>query len=70
MVLCCCNIGYCYKSMPWELEQPLLSPPDLREWLFEDHLARAVLDAVACFDLTPFTRGPGEPRAGPATTPA
>jgi transposase len=39
-----------------------LLPPDLREWLPEDHLARAVLDAVACFDLTPFTHGPAEPR--------
>jgi transposase len=37
-------------------DQPMLLPPDLREWLAEDHLAWFVLDAVSELDLTPFTR--------------
>jgi transposase len=35
-------------------EQVLLLPPDLRDWLPEDHLALFVLDAVAEMDLSVF----------------
>lgn len=35
-------------------EQAFLMPPDVREWLPEGHLAWAVLDAVAQFDLSGF----------------
>jgi hypothetical protein len=59
--------------------QPMLLPPDLREWLDEEHLAWFVIDAVAELDLEPFyasyragattrMRGPG--RRAPASSPA
>jgi transposase len=35
-------------------EQALLLPPDVRDWLPEDHLAWFVLDAVAGMDLSAF----------------
>ena len=35
-------------------EQPFLLPPDVREWLPEDHFAWFVLDAVAPMDLAAF----------------
>ena len=35
-------------------EQVLLLPPDLREWLPADHLARFVIDAVEELDLAAF----------------
>ena len=35
-------------------DQPLLLPPDMREWLPEDHLAWFVMEAVEELDLDPF----------------
>lgn len=35
-------------------EQPFLLPPDVREWLPEDHLAWFVIDAVGMMDLSAF----------------
>lgn len=35
-------------------DQPLLLPPDLRDWLDEDHLAWFVIEAVEELDLEPF----------------
>jgi hypothetical protein len=35
-------------------EQPFLLPPDVREWLPEDHLAWFVVDAVGVMDLAAF----------------
>jgi transposase len=35
-------------------EQPFLLPPDVRDWLPEDHLAWFVIDAVGVMDLAPF----------------
>ncbi|MDQ3729666.1 MAG: transposase [Actinomycetota bacterium] len=35
-------------------DQPMLLPPDLRDWLPEDHLAWFVLDAVSELDLASF----------------
>jgi hypothetical protein len=40
-------------------EQPFLLPPDVREWLPEDHLAWFVIDAVDVMD----TRGSMRPTA-------
>jgi transposase len=34
--------------------QPFLLPPDIREWLPEDHLARFVIDGVGVMDTTAF----------------
>jgi len=35
-------------------DQPILLPPDLRDWLDDDHLAWFVIDAVTELDLEPF----------------
>jgi transposase len=35
-------------------EQAFLMPPDVREWLPEDHLAWFVIDAVEEMDLSAF----------------
>jgi transposase len=35
-------------------EQPFLLPPDVREWLPEDHLAWFVIDAVGVMDIAAF----------------
>lgn len=48
-------------------DQPLLLPPDLREWLPEDHLAWFVIEAIEELDLGPFYaayRSDGHGRAG------
>ena len=37
-----------------ERDQPMLLPPDLRDWLAEDHLAWFILDAVSELDLGGF----------------
>jgi len=57
---------------PYELNQRLLLPPDLREWLPEDHLAFCVSDVVEALDLsgifTSYERGDG--RGQPPYDPA
>src|SRR3954453_14891764 len=40
--------------LPCDREQPFLLPPDVREWLPEDHLAWFVIDAVGVIDTTAF----------------
>jgi transposase len=35
-------------------DQPMLLPPDLRDWLAEDHLAWFVIEAIEELDLEPF----------------
>src|SRR5215218_7619892 len=35
-------------------DQPMLLPPDLRDWLDDDHLAWFVIDAVTELDIEPF----------------
>src|SRR5665811_1464037 len=35
-------------------DQPMLLPPDLREWLDDDHLAWFVIEAIEELDLEPF----------------
>ena len=36
----------------WDLDQPYLLPPSLRDWLPSDHLVYRVLDLVNCLDLS------------------
>jgi transposase len=40
--------------LPCERDQPLLLPPDLRDWLPEDHLAWFVIESVESLDLSAF----------------
>jgi transposase len=40
--------------LPCERDQPLLLPPDLRDWLPEDHLAWFVISSVEALDLSAF----------------
>jgi transposase len=40
--------------LPCDREQVFLMPPNLREWLPENHLAWFVIDAVERLDLTAF----------------
>ena len=46
-------------------DQSLLLPPDLREWLADDHLAWFVIEAIEGLDLEPST----PPTAPTATAP-
>jgi transposase len=40
--------------LPCDRDQPLLLPPDLRDWLPEDHLAWFVIESVESLDLQAF----------------
>jgi transposase len=40
--------------LPCDRDQPLLLPPDLRDWLPEDHLAWFVISSVEALDLSAF----------------
>lgn len=42
--------------LPYHVDQQLLLPPDMRQWLREGHLALFVLDMVSSLDLSAFTR--------------
>ena len=42
------------RFRPYHLDQGLLLPPDLRDWLPEGHLAHHVGDLVDGLDLTAF----------------
>jgi len=42
--------------LPYELDQRLLLPPDMRAWLPEGHLTLFLLDVVAELDLSAITR--------------
>jgi transposase len=43
-----------YNFLPSDRGQPFLLPPDLRDWLPQDHLAWFILDVVDQLDLTAF----------------
>lgn len=43
-----------YNFVTADRDQVFLLPPDMREWLAEDHVVWCVLDAVAQLDLGPF----------------
>ena len=45
------------RFIPCDRDQSFLMPPDLREWLPENHLAWFVLAAVEEMDLYPFYGG-------------
>jgi transposase len=57
---------------PYPLDQRLLLPPDLREWLPEDHLALFVSDVVDSLELSAIFHayeqgdGRGQPPYDPA----
>jgi hypothetical protein len=38
--------------VPYHVEQRLLLPPDMRDWLPEGHLALFILDVVGLLDLS------------------
>ncbi len=40
--------------LPYTIDQQLLLPPDMRQWLPEGHLALFILDLVAALDLASF----------------
>ncbi len=42
--------------LPYDIDQRLLLPPDMREWLPEGHLALFILDVVGELDLTAIER--------------
>ncbi len=51
------RIGAMAKGfLPYTLDQRLLLPPDLREWLPEGHLALFVSDVVDALDVSPILR--------------
>jgi transposase len=61
-----------YNFLRGDRDQSFLLPPDLRDWLPQDHLAWFVLDVVDQLDLGPFLRdyrsdGHGHPAYDPKT---
>jgi transposase len=61
-----------YNFLRGDRDQPFLLPPDLRDWLPNDHLAWFILDVVDQLDLTAFYRvhrddGHGHPAYDPKT---
>jgi transposase len=61
-----------YNFLPCDRDQPFLLPPDLRDWLSQNHLAWFILDVLDQLDLAPFYRahradGHGHPAYDPKT---
>jgi transposase len=61
-----------YNFLRGDRDQPFLLPPDLRDWLPQEHLAWFILDVVDQLDLAPFYRqyrddGHGHPAYDPKT---
>jgi hypothetical protein len=61
-----------YNFLRGDHDQPFLLPPDLRDWLPQDHLAWFILDVVDQLDLGPFLSayradGHGHPAYDPRT---
>src|SRR5919205_3937759 len=46
--------GMAQNFIACDREQPFLLPPDVRDWLPENHLAWFVIDAVGVMDLDAF----------------
>lgn len=44
-----------YRFLPYEPDEALLLPPDMRKWLPDDHLALFISDVVDTLDLTEIT---------------
>jgi transposase len=57
---------------PYDMNQQLLLPPDLRQWLREDHLALYISDVVESLDLSGIIKiyDEGDPRGRPPYHPA
>jgi transposase len=49
---------------PYDLDQPFLLPPDIRDWLPQNHLARFVDEAIGELDLSPILRPYRNARGG------
>jgi transposase len=61
-----------YNFLRGDRDQPFLLPPDLRDWLPQDHLAWFILDVLNQLDLQPLLRayradGLGHPAYDPKT---
>src|ERR671930_1337339 len=61
-----------YSFLRNDRDQPFLLPPDLHDWLPQEHLAWFILDVVDQLDLAPFYRahrddGHGHPAYDPKT---
>jgi hypothetical protein len=52
------------RYRPVDRDQSFLLPPDMREWLPEDHLAWLVIAVIAEIDTTAFHARPGRSWAG------
>jgi hypothetical protein len=48
------DVGMAQNFLACDRDQPFLLPPDVREWLPEDHLAWFVIDAAGVIDTTAF----------------
>ena len=48
------HVGMAQNFIGCDRDQSFLMPPDVRDWLSEDHLAWFVLDAVSGMDLSGF----------------
>jgi hypothetical protein len=48
--------GMPHNVLACDREQSFLLPPDVRDWLPEEHLAWFVIDAVGVMDLAAFWR--------------
>jgi transposase len=60
-----------HRFVACDREQSFLMPPDLRQWLPENHLAWFVIDAVAAMDLEPlYAAYRADGRSRPAYDPA
>ena len=47
------------RFVPIDHDTPMLLPPDLRDWVPEDHLVHFVMDAVGLLDLSAAHINPG-----------
>jgi transposase len=62
-------MAYNFKNCDWD--QLFLFPPDIRDWLLQDHLVRFITEIVSRLDLSPFysrynPEGDGRPAYHPA----
>ena len=65
------NVGVGARFVVVDRDQPLLLPPDMRDWLPADHLVWFLIDVVGQIDLGVFERayrddGHGRPAYDPA----
>ena len=46
-----CSVGMARHFLPYSLDQQLLLPPNIRDWLPGNHVALFILDVVDALDL-------------------